>query len=382
MEYLHVDTAVAQESKRPLAPCGDAFFCRRTIYHTTLIVCDGIGSGVRAHVASQMNVSRLAQLLEGGVSLRDAFMSVVETVSGWRDVTMPFSAFSVARIIGDGLSTVLCYEMPPPIFIGLQSACVLSGDPLLVRAGVANEYHFRVAPGEGVVLVSDGIVQAGLGGPSAGGWTVQGVERLLSGLLKEDRRPQALANGIRSEARSWDGVPSGDDKTVAVALSRPGLVVDVMTGPPSVKESDGQTVRDFMARDGIKVVCGATTAEIVARHINKDVEVEQRTYSLSTPPRYFIRGIELVTEGVVTLNQALRILGEDVRAKYDRSAAADLAALFQEADFIRFLVGGASNPVNEDLVYVKQGILARDRVVLLLSEELKKKGKLVSVENV
>lgn len=380
MEYFHIDTAVSQSSKKTGAPCGDAFFCHRSLYHTTLIVADGIGSGVRAHVASQMNVARLSQLLEGGMSLRDAFLSVAATVSGWRDVSMPFAAFTVARILNDGSTTILSYEMPPPVFWDHQGACVLAGEPLIVKAGVAGEYHCRIAPGEGLILVSDGIVQAGLGGSSSLGWTIEGAEGFLSGLAPKSRKPQEIADALLDEARRHDGAVSGDDKTVAVALCRKGLVVDVLTGPAADKARDLQIARDFVAREGLKVICGATTADIVARHTARELEVEQKTYSLSTPPRYFLEGIDLVTEGAVTLNQVCHIIQEDIKANYDRSAAADLVALLQEADFVRFTVGKAQNPANQDIVYRKQGILNREKVVVQLAEKLEQMGKLVSVE--
>jgi hypothetical protein len=157
-------------------------------------------------------------------------------------------------------------------------------------------------------------------------------------------------------------------------------VVDVLSGPPQDHIKDADVVRDFMARQGLKVVCGASSADMVARHTDRELEVEQSLVSFSTPPRYFLPGIDLVTEGVVTLNQAHNIIQEDMKTNYDRSAAMDLVALLQEADCVRFHIGRAMNPANKDIAYRKQGILGRDKIIPLIAEKLERMGKLVSIE--
>ncbi len=371
-----------QASKKTGAPCGDAFFCQRTAYHTTFIVADGIGSGIRAHIASQMNISRLAELLSGGASLRSAFLSVVGTMSKWRDHSMPFCAFQVARVLNDGLMTMLSYEMPAPVFIGNADIHVLKAEPLVIEAGVANEYRCRLQPKEGVLMVSDGVTQSGLGQDLANGWGVAGIEHFVAETLEGRRDLSRAAREVMRQAQVYDGERSGDDKTVMIVHCREGAVVNILTGPPQDKENDDQVVSDFLEQDGLKVVCGATSADVVARHIGVEIDVEQRPASLTTPPRYFIKGIDLVTEGAVTLNQVYNILDEDLTKNDDKGAAVDLACLLQASDWLRFVVGRARNPANADLVFLKQGILPRDKIIPLIADKLEKMGKLVDVQYV
>ncbi|MBF0331560.1 MAG: SpoIIE family protein phosphatase [Candidatus Omnitrophica bacterium] len=379
MPYFHIDTQPFQASKRAGEPCGDAFLVKRGIYHTTIILADGIGSGIKAHIASQMNISRLAQLLEGGSTLREAFFNVVGTMSKWRDHSMPFAAFLVMRILNDGTATILNYEMPPSVLLNVHEAAVIPGHPLVVPAGVASESHFHLHAGEGVFLMSDGIVQAGLGKSLASGWGVAGVEDLLSSFTGQNIDYKKAGEDVFQQALHYDGAVSGDDKTLLIAHGRKGLVVDVLTGPPKDKADDSAAVDAFLAGEGCRVVCGSTTADVVARHAGVNLEVEQRPASYSTPPRYFMQGLDLVTEGVITLTQTYNLIEEaDVLSK-DRSPAADLAVILQSADFIRFTVGCASNPANADIVYRKQGILPRDKIVPLLAAKLERMGKLVDV---
>lgn len=382
MPYFHIDIESRQMSKREGSPCGDTFLVKRTVYHTTIILADGIGSGVKAHIASQMNSARLETLLDGQMSLRDAFFGVAGTMSRWRDHSLPFSAFLVMRVLNDGTATVLSYEMPPVFLVSRREVSIISGQPLVVPAGLASEAHFTLAKEEGVLLVSDGIIQSGLGRRVLPEWGVEGVESFLSAKTGRELDFASLPGDVLGMARYNDGAHSGDDKTVLLAHSRCGIVVNILTGPPTDKERDRAVADAFDEAEGLKVICGATTADIFARHNNLTVEVEQRPVSYSSPPRYFLSGIDIVTEGAVTLTQAYNLLTDEAGngIDLDRSPAGDLAAMLRNADFIRFTVGLARNPANADVVYRKQGILARDRIVPLLAGKLERMGKLVTVE--
>ncbi|MBF0387440.1 MAG: SpoIIE family protein phosphatase [Candidatus Omnitrophica bacterium] len=380
MAYFHVDARIRQTAKHEGAPCGDTCVVRRGVFYTTIILADGIGSGVKAHIASQMSSSRLAELLAGGLSLREAFLSLVSTMSAWRDHSMPFSAFLVLRVMNNGAATILNYEMPDALLVNRRAASVIRGQALTVSAGLASEAHFQLAPLEGVLLMSDGITQSGMGGAFLRGWGVPGVGDFLGSRLVQGVDLARIPDEVMAQADIHDGAASGDDKTVVLAHGRSGLVVEVFTGPPVDRQRDREIVEAFCASPASKVVCGATTAEIVARNSGRKVAVEQRPASYSTPPRYFIPGIDMVTEGAVTLTQTYNIIEEPGVLARDSSAAAALAALLQSADFIRFTVGLARNPANADIVYRKQGILPREKIVPLLASKLERLGKLVTID--
>ena len=108
--YVHIEVETVQSPKRPEWPCGDVVACARSEAATSLICADGIGSGVHAHVAAELCVSRLLELLRLDFSLRKATASVVRSMERNREPGGTFAAFSVARILNDGMTTVLAYE--------------------------------------------------------------------------------------------------------------------------------------------------------------------------------------------------------------------------------------------------------------------------------
>ena len=157
--------------------------------------------------------------------------------------------------------------------------------------------------------------------------------------------------------------------------------MNLFTGPPSRQEQDKEAVAAFMQSEGLKIVCGGTTAEIVARSLGYPVTVEQNATSLMTPPRYQIAEIDLVTEGAVTLTQVYNVLEEDTSVLKEDSGVTDLCAFLNIADRVNLFVGTAHNTAGDDVSFRQRGILTRKQIVPLLVKRLQTLGKLVVVRS-
>jgi hypothetical protein len=371
----------AQSAKHAGDPCGDVFRCHRSPLATTIVCADGIGSGVKANVAAVMCVSRLFELLACEFSLREAFATVARTMTAAMGSDLPFVAFNVARVHADGRTTVLSYESPPPIFVGRRRAQVLHQRTLNLERAVVGEAQCHLEAGEGLLICSDGITQAGLGAGLALGWEADGVCEYVNDLLADGIAFSTLAAEVHDRARRLWKAHAGDDCTAIMACCRPGRIVNILSGPPTDRASDRAVIARFLRADGAKVVCGATTAKIVGHCVGAPVQVEQAT-SLIAPPAYRLHGIDLVTEGAVTLNQAYNILDEDPAAYAEQSGVTKLCRLLLEADRINIFLGQARNPAAGDIAFRQQGILQRGKVVPLLAEKLRRQGKLVVLEAV
>ncbi len=380
-DYVHIELEAAQSSKRPGAPCGDVFVCDRTAAATSVVCADGIGTGVRASIAARMCASRVLELLKLGFSLRKAFSAVVRTMQRNRDPSRPFAAFTLARILNDGTASILGYDAPLPILVGPHHAAPLPVRSVEVESAIVAEADCWLEPGDGLLLMSDGITQAGLGCGLRGGWQTEGVARYVSHCLTSGNHPQEIPEMIHKEARRLSP-RGGDDCTVLLALCRRGQVVNLLTGPPQDPSRDRQVVRRFLETKGLKIVCGGKTAEVVARVLGKPLGVEQDAPSLTAPPRYEIEGVDLVTEGAITLNQVYNVLGEPLELLTEDSGVTELCTFLQLADRVNLFLGGAQNRAHGDITFRQQGILARQRIVPLIIDKLRAAGKLVVMERV
>ena len=380
MGYLHIEVNAEQEIKKPHPVCGDLWHCERNDLATTLICCDGYGSGVMARIAARMAVSKLLEFLRLGYSLHQAFSSLVGSINRIRSGGFPYAAFAVARILPDGSANVLGYDMPPPLLVMPRQVAVLQQQSRTVEQAVINEADCRLAAGDGLLLVTDGVTQSGMGLGFDGGWGPEGVRRYAEIALQRGVPLEQLPGQVVGQALvHWKG-SRGDDCTAVLASCRPGRVLSILTGPPVDPRHDGRMVARFMKTDGFHVVCGASTAKMVARQLHRTMRVEQGTRSAIAPPECYIEGIDLATEGAITLNQLYNILDEDPAGFEPDSPVTRFYEQIMAADRIDFLVGGAVNVASTDISFVQNGILPRRKIVPLLADKLRTQGKLVVEE--
>jgi len=162
MPYQHIEIELNQASYRNSNTCGDVFISGRTNEHTTLILCDGKGHGIKAKIAASFCSSFLHNASVLGMSVRAALDKLiaffVQTGKGDH-----YSVFIVARIFNDGMVNVLNFGMPCPILISTGGAKLLSGRPIITSIGEIFETNCYIRNDEGIMLMSDGVVSAGIG---------------------------------------------------------------------------------------------------------------------------------------------------------------------------------------------------------------------------
>jgi hypothetical protein len=380
--YLHVETLTAARPKHAGSVSGDTWTCFREAAGTTVILCDGLGHGIRAHVAATLCQARLAGLLKAGYSLRRAVTSVADSMEAARGQDSSYTAFGVLRILNDGDATVLSFDMPGAALLSPRHAAVLPGRALACGRATVMESNCHLVTGEGILLVSDGITQAGLGRGLREGWTLEGVARAADHVLASGGDVAALPEALLDQAERYCRGEAGDDITAIVATCRMGRTLNLFTGPPADREHDGEVVDRFVGEHGWKVVCGGTTASIVAARLEQPIRVEQETGDFLVPPRQYIEGIDLVTEGAVTLNQVYNLLDADLDQIEEESAVSELLKLIKAADRVNLFVGASANPASAHISFKQQGILSRSVVVPLIVAGLQAAGKLVVVETV
>lgn len=384
MTYIHTDIIIKQSSKNAGSPCGDVIDWHRDRNATTIVISDGLGSGVKANIAANMCVSRILQLIKSGATLREAFSALVKTMNRAWGTDEPYAVFSVARILNNGDTTILSYEIPPAILIGKNSASVLSNRVFTIEKAIISEAFCQIDINEGLLMVCDGITQAGMGAGLTNGWTIDGVRKFINEkIIYEELKLENVPNLVHDRARVFWRKLKGDDCSVVFAKSRKGVIVNIFTGPPKEKELDKKTVEEFNNLEGIKIVCGGTTAQMTARELNRKMELESDPSNSLLPPKFSIKGIDLVTEGVVTLNQVFNIMDEDITPYgEEESIVFELSDFMQIADRVNFWVGKAPSIGSEYIEFRQQGILPRTKIVPLIVEKLKAAGKLVVVKYV
>ncbi len=375
MKSFAVDVAVRQFSKKGEDICGDAVKVSHTPDSTIIVLSDGLGSGVKANVLATLTVELASGLFQGDMSLHDIVESLIATlpVCKWRNIA--YSTFCVIRIYDTGHVTVAEYDSPGVIHLTdtNRPAQITTTEKVICEKAIRESY-FKMRPEDMLMLYSDGIVYAGVGEGLRMGWQEEGILDYVSEVAPElAGNVDKLANAVADRAVSFWANRPGDDGTVVCAKYRKATLATVLTGPPGDSSKKSKQLKDFLASKGAKIVCGGTTSHILADHLKKELVMDERFLDTDLPPTGKLAGMDLVTEGTLTLSRAAEYLKQGPPNGREDAATALLELLLQ-ADGIRFLVGTARNPAHQN-TGLPDSIFLRRTVVENLVAELEERGK-------
>lgn len=372
-----IEDIVEQKCKQNYIVCGDTFLCERTAESTFFVFCDGIGSGVYANIAAITCANRMMELHRAGVSMRAMSEMVADSMHKAREEKIPFAAFTVVKILNDGLFTTYTYEAPGPLMIRDGLAVELKPVIHAAEFEVIGETTGKLEQGDSLIVVSDGITQSGLGRGSSFGIGTEGLVEYINRKTSFRHDIRRLPGEILEMSHRLCGGRYEDDSTVAILHCREARQMAILSGPPAMRSKDKEIVEVFMRSPGIHVVAGSTTADIVSRELKKEVKLVENNRSLGSPPEYSMDGIDLVTEGALMLNQVYNILDEEGCNIDGDSPVERFCALMRRADVVTFFLGSAVNEAHDSMVFRQAGVRPRLAIIQLIAKELRAMGKLV-----
>ena len=364
--------------------CGDNIAISRHADSVTLALSDGLGSGVKANILATLTTRIAMRMLEDNLPLGEVVQTLSETLPVCAVRKVAYSTFAIAQFFSQGSARVFEFDSPPPILLRGRKVQPVSYEELKIDGKTIHEAVLELQEGDWVVFVSDGVLNAGIGGVYPLGWGWEQAAQFLEKSAHRDLSAEDLADKVAEAVAGLYADHPGDDVSIAVIKVRHKRVANVFTGPPARREADGEWVEHFTRRLGQRVVCGGTTAKIVARHLGQALDVDLSTITPEVPPIARLPGVDLVTEGILTLTRLRDLLhvGTDRGAvRFQVDGASSLLRLLLEVDHVHFLLGQAVNPAhqNPDLPH-HLGI--RVGIVHEIVEELRQRGKEVTVEEI
>lgn len=381
---LYYEWGIRQIHKRGEELCGDSILVSRHSDSVTLALSDGLGSGVKANILATLTTRIAMHMLQNGLPLDEVVRTLGETLPVDTVRKLAYSTFAIAQFFSLGCARIVEFDSPLAIFLRRRKIKPIIYEEWTIEDKTIHEAMLDLKDGDWVVFVSDGVLNAGIGGVYPLGWGWEQVASFLEKHTHRDLTSEDLADKLaQTVSELYAGAP-GDDVSIIVIKVRHKLVATVFTGPPSDKAVDETVVSQFVKSGGKLAVCGGTTAKIVARHLGQPLEVDLTTMTPDVPPIGRLKGIDVVSEGILTLTKTSERLqaGADKKTvRFQADGAANLLRLLLSVDHVHFLVGQALNPAhqNPDLPH-QLGI--RLAVVREIAAELRKRGKEVTVETV
>ena len=381
---LYYEWGTKQLNKHNEELCGDSFAVSRLPESVTLALSDGLGSGVKANISATLTTRIAMHLLQNSLSLTEVVDTIGSTLPVCEVRKLAYATFAIAEFHRDGRARVVEFDTPTVILLRQRKRQVVPFGERVIAGKTIREAVLELQLGDWVVFVSDGVLNAGIGGVYPLGWGLDKTARFLEKNAHPELTAQDLAEKLgRTVAELYAGAP-GDDVSIVVVKVRRKLAATVLTGPPADRHADERVLRDFTQRRGLHAVCGGTTAKITSRHLGQALEVDLETMRPDVPPVARMKNVDLVTEGILTLTRAHELLRcgarkETVRFKTDGAAA--LVRLLLDVDQVTFIVGMSLNPAHQN-PNLPVGLGMKLSVVREIAEELRKRGTEVSIESV
>lgn len=381
---LYYEWGARQFNKRGEELCGDSISVSRHPESVSVALSDGLGSGVKANILATLTIQIAMHLLDNGLPLGEVVQTLSETLPVCQVRGLAYSTFAIAQFHTRGDVRLVEFDTPPTILLRSRKPYPLLYDERPIQGKVIRESVADLECGDWMVFVSDGVLNAGIGGAYPLGWGWDQTASFVAERAHADLSAQDLADAVAFAAMDlYVGAP-GDDVSVAVVKARHKLMATVLTGPPLHGGDDEMLVSRFIQHPGRHAVCGGTTAKIVARHMGQPLAVDLQTMTDTAPPVARLEGVDLVTEGILTLTLAREMLRDHTpRAdlQYRTDGAAALVRLLLDVDHVQFLVGQTVNPAHQN-PELPQQLELRLTVVREIAEELRKLGMEVNIESV
>lgn len=365
--------------------CGDHVECCEENDYTTLVLADGLGSGVKASILSTLTSKILCTMVAHDADITECVATIIETLPVCKERGLAYSTFSVIHVNKKGQGHLFEFDNPEAIYYHRGKAIDFEREELEVCGHTVYKSELHLEEGDIVLVMSDGTVHAGIGMVLNFGWPRENIKEYLTRNITPDMSARAAACLLASACNDLYLDQPSDDTTVAAVRIRRRQNVDIMVGPPVNKDQDSVYVAQYLEGEGKKVVCGGTSSQIVARHLGTRVKTSLEYPDHDVPPIGYIDGIDLTTEGVLTLRRLLQLSRRylsisDITPKVfrERDGASLLAdMLFEQATHVNFFVGQSVNEAHKGLDI---DITMKLKLVESITANLRKMGKQVTLQ--
>lgn len=386
---VSVDISWKSLNKHGEELCGDKVEVLKTEDSDIVILADGMGSGVKANILATLTSKILGTMFLEGADIESCVETVAKTLPVCKERQVAYATFSILQIFHNGEAYLVEYDNPECVFVRDRKLIRYPYKERMIEGKKIREYRFKVQLNDCFVLMSDGVIYAGVGELLNFGWQWEDMAAYTLKCTKETLSASRLTAMLSQACFELYGEKPEDDTTIAVARVIPRRVVNIFTGPPLKKEDDEKLVHEFMEKEGKKVVCGGTTANIAARVLKKEIVTSIDYADPNVPPTAVIEGLDLVTEGVLTIGKALKLLRRYERDEFDEEFFDELDApngasrlarlLIEECTDLNLFVGKAMNTAHEnpDLPF---DLSIRMNLVGQLKECVENLGKTVQIK--
>ena len=353
---------------------------------TVIVLADGLGSGVKASILSTLTSKIISTMMAEGLSLEECVSTIAATLPICSVRGVAYSTFTIIHLINNETAELIQYDNPHVILLRNGKNFDYPKNELSINGKQIYKSVIDLQENDIFIAMSDGCPHAGIGIAYNFGWRRDDIISFMEMIADLGYTAKTLSTMLIDECNKQYGYHPGDDATACVVRVRKREPMNLLFGPPRNRDDCDRMMSLFFSKEGKHIVCGGTTSEIAARYLGTEVIPNLDYLDPEIPPTAEIAGVDLVTEGVVTMSKVLTYakdyLADNESYKdwsYKKDGASQIARLlFEEATDINFYVGRAINPAHQN-PNLPINFSIKMQIVEELSACLRQMGKRIKV---
>lgn len=323
---------------------------------TVVVLSDGLGSGVKASILSTLTSKIISTMLAEGLSLEECVETIAATLPVCSVRGVAYSTFTIIHLKNNETAELIQYDNPHTIIIRDGKNWDYPKTEMNIGGKKIVKSVIQLQENDIFTAMSDGCPHAGIGTAYNFGWKREDIANFMETLAPVGYTAKNLSTMLIEECdKLYDRKP-GDDATACVVKIRKRVPMNMLFGPPSNRDDADRMMSLFFSKEGKHIICGGTTSSIAAKFLRKPLKATLNFEHSDIPPIAEIEGVDLVTEGVITVNKVVEYaqdyLGENKfyeQWNFRKDGASLISRLlFEEATDINFYVGRAINPAHQN----------------------------------
>ncbi len=323
---------------------------------TVIVLSDGLGSGVKASILSTLTSKIISTMMAEGLSLEECVETIAATLPVCSVRGVAYSTFTIIHLKNNEVAELIQYDNPHAIIIRDDKSWDYPKTEMVIGGKKIFRSNIRLQENDIFVMMSDGCPHAGIGTAYNFGWKREDIAEFMETLSCAGYTAKNLSTMLIDECdRLYNHLP-GDDATACVIRIRKREPMNMLFGPPFNRDDGDRMMSLFFSKEGKHIICGGTTSSIASKFLNKPLRASLNFEQSDLPPIAELEGVDLVTEGVITVNRVLEYakdyLGENKCYEHwsfkKDGASCICRLLFEEATDINFYVGRAVNPAHQN----------------------------------
>lgn len=380
MNKNYIDYGKCQIIKYGEELCGDSIDFLEINNKKVISLCDGLGSGVKGFIASTLTSKIGSKMFLYEQSVEEIVKTIINSLPSCKIRGISYSTFTFIKITDDYYFEIINFDNPNIIiktkFDYKKEEINIEDYKIVYYKGFLEEEDY-------ICAFSDGVVHAGAKNLMNFSWSLEKIHSFIEKHIKLSCN-SVCKKVISTSNHIYQSKPF-DDASFIMLKKKKMRVLNILTGPPLEKTKDDEFVNEFLNKSGYKIICGGTSSKIVARILNEDIKILNLNSNL--PPTYELKGIDLVTEGAITLQKVDDFLDKYINGIYDlqdlyMGKSKDevdykiLEYMIEKSSKINIFLGRKTNKAHENII---KNIKLRENIIENISSKLKRLGKIVEI---